>query len=187
MPQARSGTVAAPVASAAPAASAASAAPVAPVATAAPITPVAHGAPAAPAAPIPPAMAGAALNNADDWHALITQAGLKGPGLQLASHSAFIAFDDHTLRLSLPADMEHLRTDNLVRTLAQALATRLGNTPQIRFEAVKAGGDTLHQRNERQRSERQTGAEAAFLADPVVSQLLGQGGNVVPDSIRPLD
>jgi len=181
MPQARTGAVPAAVAPIASAAFTAAATP------AAPATAIAAAAPTAPIAPVAPPPAATALNNDDDWHALITQVGLKGPGLQLASHSAFIAFDDHTLRLSLPADMEHLRTDNLVRTLAQALATRLGNTPQIRFETVKAGGDTLHQRNERQRSERQTGAEAAFLADPVVSQLLGQGGNVVPDSIRPLD
>jgi hypothetical protein len=41
-------------------------------------------------------------------------------------------------------------------------------------------------RNERQRSERQLAAEASFVADPVVSQLLGQGGSIVPGSIQPI-
>jgi DNA polymerase III subunit gamma/tau len=152
--------------------------------------PIAPPPSATPPSATPPPSApstGAALNTADDWHQLIANAGLKGPGLQLASHSAFVAYADNTLLLALPTDMEHLRTDNLVRNLGQALSTALGAVPVIRFDAAKPGGDTLHQRNERQRSERQTGAEAAFLADPVVSQLIGQGGNVVPDSIRPLD
>lgn len=127
------------------------------------------------------------LRSADDWHALIANAGIKGPAFQLASHSALVSYADNTLLLALPTDMEHLRTDNLVRNLGQALSTALGAVPVIRFEAAKSGSDTLHQRTERQRSERQTGAEAAFLADPVVSQLIGAGGNVVPDSIRPLD
>ncbi|HEX5757325.1 MAG TPA: DNA polymerase III subunit gamma/tau, partial [Arenimonas sp.] len=42
-------------------------------------------------------------------------------------------------------------------------------------------------RSERQRGERQTEAEAAFLADPVVAQLIQQGARVVPDSIRPIE
>ena len=142
-----------------------------------------------PAATPPPSApsAGITLQTADDWHQLIANAGIKGPAFQLASHSAFVAYSDNSLLLALPTDMEHLRTDNLVRNLGQALSTALGAVPVIRFDVAKPGGDTLHQRNERQRSERQTGAEAAFLADPVVSQLIGQGGNVVPDSIRPLD
>jgi DNA polymerase III subunit gamma/tau len=127
------------------------------------------------------------LRTTDDWNDLIANAGIKGPAFQLASHSAFVSFGGNVLLLALPADMEHLLTDSLVRTLAQALAPSFGAAPQIRFDAAKPGGDTLHQRNERQRSARQTGAEAAFLADPVVSQLIGQGGNVLPDSIRPLD
>jgi len=128
------------------------------------------------------------LHNADDWMHLVANAGLKGPTRELAAHSAFIAHADGVLKLSLPSDSEHLRTDNLVRNLAQSLSVLLGAAPQIRFEAAKAsGGDTLHNRNERQRSERQTGAEASFLSDPIVSQLIGQGGNLVPDSIRPIE
>ena len=59
---------------------------------------------------------------------------------------------------------------------------------QVRFEPkpALAGGDTLHARTQRQRSEQQSAAEASFLADPVVAQLLGQGGSVVPGSIQSL-
>ncbi len=126
------------------------------------------------------------LRHSDDWHALIDRAGLKGPVLQLASHCEFGSYENGILKLQLPDSMEHLHSENLSRQLVQAVSGALGGTPQLRLEKMKAVGNTLHQRNERQRNERQAGAEASFLADPIVSQLIGQGGNVVPDSIRPL-
>ncbi len=127
------------------------------------------------------------LRVAEDWLALVGNAGLKGPLRELASHCAFLGYEQGVLRLSLPDSCAHLRSDNLVRRLSDELAAALGSAPQIKFEKAAADGDTLHSRQQRELSERQSGAEAAFLADPVVGQLLGQGGNVVPDSIRPLD
>jgi len=127
------------------------------------------------------------LDDADQWLALVAGSGLKGPALQLASHCAFINCDENVLRVHLPEEDAHLRSESGVRQMAQAVATAIGRPVQIRFEAQPVGtGDTLHQRNQRQRSERQVAAEASFRADPVVSQLLGQGGSIVPDSIRPL-
>ena len=127
------------------------------------------------------------LHNSEDWLALVGNAGLKGPTRELASHCAFLSYADGVIRLSLPDSCAHLRSDSLVRRLSEELAAGLGAAPLIRFEKAAAEGDTLHGRQQRERSERQSGAEAAFLADPVVGQLLGQGGSVVPDSIRPLD
>ena len=127
------------------------------------------------------------LHNAEDWLALVGSAGLKGPVLQLAAHSVFCAYRDGQLRLFLPPEDAHLRADSLVRQLTAAIASALGCAVQLRFEdKMAAPGETLHLRNERQRSERQLAAEASFLADPVVGLLLGQGGSIVPDSIRPL-
>ena len=150
----------------------------APIASARPVEP----------APLAAPKAAAPLERAEDWLALVATAGLKGPALQLGSHSAFCEYRDGVLRLFLPDEDAHLRTDNLVRQLTQAVTTAVGQPVQIRFESkLSTPGDTLHSRNERQRSERQIAAEASFLADPVVGQLLGQGGNVVPDSIRPIN
>lgn len=134
-------------------------------------------------------VARASLRNAEDWLALIGDAGLKGPVRELASHSGFCAYADGLLSLSLPEACEHLRSDKSVSSLAQQLAPLLGSAPRIRFEkaAANANGETLHDRNQRQRSERQSGAESSFMADPIVAQLIGQGGKVVPDSIKPLD
>ena len=127
------------------------------------------------------------LASAEDWLSLVAAAGLKGPALQLGSHCLFCGYGDGVLRLHLPEEDAHLRNDSLVRQLAAAASQLLGANVQLRFEPKPAlPGDTLHTRTQRQRSEQQSAAEASFLADPVVSQLLGQGGSVVPDSIRPL-
>ncbi|MBW8311012.1 MAG: DNA polymerase III subunit gamma/tau [Rhizobium sp.] len=141
-----------------------------------------------PAAAPHPAAAAGVLASAEDWLALVANAGLRGPVRELAAHCAFCGYTDGLLALSLPDSFDHLRSEALVRQLSNALAGPLGAAPQIRFESAKASGsETLHARTERQRGERQAGAEADFLSDPVVSQLVSQGATVVPDSIRPLD
>jgi DNA polymerase-3 subunit gamma/tau len=129
-----------------------------------------------------------ALADGEDWIALQSALALRGPVRELAAHTAFLGYDDGVLRLALAAGSDHLRSDSLVRQLSQQLANGLGGTlPQIRFEAAPAtGADTLHDRTQRQRSERQSGAEAAFVADPVVSRLLEQGATLVPGTIEPL-
>ncbi len=178
----------------APAAGAAAAPMLSPVVETSPAAAAAHDAPAAavvtasaPVVPTPSATR-AALLTVDDWMSLVASVGLKGPVRELAAHSAFCGHDDGVLQLSLPDSFDHLRSESLVRQLAQALAGALGATPQIRFESARASGaDTLHARTERQRDARQAGAESDFLADPVVSRLMQQGATVLPDSVRPLD
>jgi DNA polymerase-3 subunit gamma/tau len=162
-----------------------SAAPAAPVMPVAPTAAAAAGPSPAPAPAIPPA----ALACADDWIALVPALGLKGPALQLGSHAQFHGYQDGVLRLHLPPEDAHLRSDASVRKLADALGAVLGEAPELRFEAAAApagAADTLQQRQARERDARQLAAEAAFRADPVVASLVGQGGTLVPDSIRPL-
>ena len=145
-------------------------------------------APAAVAEPRRAAPASGPLATADDWLSLVASVGLKGPVRELAAHSAFCGYGDGVLQLSLPDSFDHLRSDGLVRQLSQALGGPLGGAPQVRFESARANaGETLHSRTERQRGERQSGAESDFLSDPVVSRLVQQGATVVPDSIRPFD
>ncbi len=128
------------------------------------------------------------LASADDWHALVTTCGLKGPALQLASHCAFLGRDADTLRVHLATEDAHLRSDGSVRQVLQALSAVLGAAVTLRFEAAAgpAAAETPQGRQQRERDARQRAAEQDFRADPVVSQLLGQGGSIVPESIRPL-
>jgi DNA polymerase-3 subunit gamma/tau len=134
----------------------------------------------------PAAAATHRLADAEDWIALQAALALRGPVRELAAHTAFLGCSEGVLRLALAPGSDHLRSESLVRQLAQAAGTVLGSAVQIRFEAAPAA-DTLHDRTQRQRSERQSGAEADFFNDPVVSRLLEQGATLVPDSIRPLN
>jgi DNA polymerase-3 subunit gamma/tau len=151
--------------------------------------------PAAPPTPSAPSLvperssSPATLAGADDWIALVPALGLKGPALQLGSHAQFHGYQDGVLRLHLPPEDAHLRSEASVRKLVDALGAVLGEPPQLRFEAVAApagAADTLQQRQARERDARQSAAEASFHANPVVATLLAQGGTLAPDSIRPL-
>jgi DNA polymerase-3 subunit gamma/tau len=125
-----------------------------------------------------------------DWLALLDTAGLRGPVRELAAHAAFCAYAGGELRLALPDELSHLRTDAMTTKLADALAATLGVAPQIVFVAdtMAGAGETLHARNARQRDERQAGAEQTFLADPAVQRYMQQyGAKLVPGSIRPAD
>src|SRR5690606_604169 len=141
--------------------------------------------PPAPATPAPPAPA----LDAERWIELVAAAGLSGPAGQLAAHAAFIGFDGNTLRLGLTPAFELLKAPASIKALADALAPALGTTPRLQFDTVaEAGGETLHERSERRRDARQEPAEAAFMADPGVQQLIRRyGATLVPDTIRPHD
>lgn len=129
----------------------------------------------------------AGIADADAWHDLVAGSGLRGPARLLAEHAGFVGYAGGVLRLSLPATDEHLQAPALIKMVADALAPRLGGAPQIRFESAQAG-ESLRERNERARDQRQASAEDAFMNDPDVQRLISQhGARVVPDSIRPFD
>jgi len=158
----------------------------------------------APAAPTPaarpqgiaiaPSHAGAAPAGetgdltADAWLELVAGSQLNGPSKQLAAHSAFISYQHGVLKLAISPGFEYLSSDRSQAALIAALTGPLGQAPHLVIDTGAAGAETLHQRADRQRGERQTAAEAAFMADPSVQLLVQQhGARVVADSIRPFE
>jgi DNA polymerase-3 subunit gamma/tau len=144
---------------------------------------------AAPPKPAPPAAtASAAGIDGARWLDLVAGLNLRGPVKELASHAGFVSHADNVLRLSLPESDDHLKAPFLVAQLAESLGVHLGAVPKIQFEATTTATATLHERNTRQRDERQNAAESAFLSDPNVQRLMSQqGARLVPDSIRPYE
>jgi DNA polymerase-3 subunit gamma/tau len=122
------------------------------------------------------------------WLQLVARSGLKGPVRELAAHAVFLGHADGVLRLGLSPQDKLLDTEASNRALALALASELGDTT-LRFETTAdAAGETLRQRSDRQRDARQEAAEASFMADAGVQQLIQRhGAQLVPDSIRPHD
>ncbi|QHG86331.1 DNA polymerase III subunit gamma/tau [Xanthomonas sp. NCPPB 1638] len=128
------------------------------------------------------------IADAEQWLELVTRSGLNGPSRQLAANAAFIGHRDGVLRLALAPGFEYLTSERSIANLAQALAPVMGNTPRIVIETGSADVETLHERANRQKGERQSAAEDAFMNDPNVQRLIQQqGARVVPDSIRPYD
>ncbi|MFA0923932.1 DNA polymerase III subunit gamma/tau [Xanthomonas fragariae] len=126
--------------------------------------------------------------DAEQWLDLVTRSGLNGPSRQLAANAAFVGHRAGVLRLALAPGFEYLNSERSIANLALALAPVLGNTPRIVIETGSAGVETLHERTNRQKDERQSAAETAFMNDPSVQQLIQQqGARVVPDSIRPYE
>ncbi|WP_282297311.1 DNA polymerase III subunit gamma/tau [Stenotrophomonas sp. PS02289] len=146
--------------------------------------------PAVVAEPASSAAAGdaVALDSADAWLQLVAQSELNGPSRQLAAHAAFISFQRGVLKLAVSPGFEYLCSDRSLAALTEALSGPLGLAPRIVIEHGEAEAETLHQRSDRQRGERQQAAETAFMADPNVQVLIQQhGARVVADSIRPIE
>ncbi len=170
-----------------------------------PLPPVALDNPAAPERPVappvpasrievtaPPPAAAAAPDieiDAGRWLDLVDRCDLRGPVRELAGHAAFVTCANGTLRLALSAEDDHLRSPALIKALGDALAAQLGGPVQLKFETGKAANaETMHERNARQRDEKQAMAEEAFLGHPDVQRLMQQqGAKLVPDSIRPFE
>ncbi|AWH46590.1 DNA polymerase III subunit gamma/tau [Stenotrophomonas sp. ZAC14A_NAIMI4_1] len=150
-------------------------------------------APASPkAAPAPLAQEGVSdLASAEDWLDLVANSGLSGPSRQLAANAAFISCQGGTLKLGLSPGFEYLRSERALSALGEMLEKALGQAPRIVVETVETEhvpAETLHQRADRQRGERQQAAEAIFMDDPEVQLLIQQhGARVVSDSIRSFD
>lgn len=152
------------------------------------IAPAAAGRPPA-AAATAPSGAVSELACAEDWLELVAGSGLSGPSRQLAANAAFISCHDGTLKLGLSPGFEYLRSERALSALSDVLAKALGASPRIVVETTQAPpAETLHERFDRQRGERQQNAEATFLADPEVQLLMQQhGARLVSDSIRPFE
>ena len=113
------------------------------------------------------------------------------PSRQLAANAAFISCQHGTLKLGLSPGFEYLRSERALAALGEMLEKALGQAPKIVVETVETEhvpAETLHQRADRQRGERQQVAEAVFMDDPEVQVLIQQhGARVVSDSIRSFD
>jgi DNA polymerase-3 subunit gamma/tau len=124
--------------------------------------------------------------DADRWAALLAAAPLSGPLREFAHNVVPIEWADGRLRLGLGAQFEHLRSDTLVRSLANALAPAFGVAPKIQIETQRAMGTTVAERLRVEQAQRQDQAEAAIAADPVLNSLISQfDARILPQSTRP--
>jgi DNA polymerase-3 subunit gamma/tau len=127
--------------------------------------------------------------DATAWLDFVDQSDLRGPAREFASNLGFIADDGDAIRVTLPASLDHLRNEFALRKLQDALLAAHGRAARISVElAAEVGGDTAATRAAREKSERETAAEAAIAADPFVARAIADfGARILPDSTKPLD
>ena len=136
----------------------------------------------------PPAPEAASAPPAETWLHFAASSGLKGVGKQLVENASFAGYANGVLRLALENGFDYLRSERAERELSEAIAARYGLAPRLAFVAVAGEGETLKERSQRQRGERQSAAEETFMNHPDVQRLIHQhGARVVPDSIRPYE
>jgi DNA polymerase-3 subunit gamma/tau len=166
-----------------------SAAPVAPARAAIPVpTPAPATAPPASVgtAPRRPAAVGTIVDN-DGWLAALQACGVSGPARELGANLRFVSADEGTIRVHLPSAVDYLKLPATVGQLCQALGQVLGTTPRLDFVA-KAGGASIETLADRRRSEAhalEAAAHEEFASHPLVRDLLGEGGKIREESIRP--
>ncbi|WP_338615874.1 DNA polymerase III subunit gamma/tau [Pigmentiphaga sp. CHJ604] len=124
-----------------------------------------------------------ALN--EPWPVLAARLPIKGIAAQLAQQSEWVGVEGGTVVLKVAtrglaegAGVERLRT---------VLEQHFGVPVRLRFEIGQTGDATAFAVAESERQARQAEAERAIMADPFVRELLDSfGGQIVPDSIRPV-
>jgi len=126
------------------------------------------------------------LDTNQHWLDWVQASTLSGSTRQLAANSGLIRRDGCQLFLSTP-DIDYLKSNSAQAELEQAIQQSFGAAMSIVFEGGAAPIETLHQRSERQREQRQRDAEKAFMQDAQVQLLLSQGAKIISGSIRPID
>ena len=121
-----------------------------------------------------------------DWPELLRSLDLRGPARQLADHCDLQSRSGSAWQLVLPADKQHLNTQQLRNRIESALREQLG--PELRLNIVTGTPSRptpadirLANENERMRAARE-----AIESDPNVRALQEQlGAMLEADSIRP--
>ncbi|MBP7916842.1 MAG: DNA polymerase III subunit gamma/tau [Arenimonas sp.] len=124
----------------------------------------------------------------DDWLQLLKALSLRGPEREIGLHAAFVSFQDSVLRLSYPESLYDTLNDIMLSRVQTAISQAMQQPVQIRIDRQKdPQADTLFARETQTRIGKMQDAEAEFQNHPVVSALLQEGGQIVPDSIKPLE
>jgi DNA polymerase-3 subunit gamma/tau len=121
------------------------------------------------------------------WPETVAQLKLGGMARMLAQHCALQSFDDGRMQLVVPEAHKHLLDAAYRDKLKAALEERFGSLRLEVTVGVAANGATLAEREDRERTARQTRATESIEQDPFVRELVENfDARVVDGSIRPL-
>ena len=119
-----------------------------------------------------------------DWPTLAASLNVSGLARQLATQSELVSVRDGLYVIRTAA--RPLAQGGHVEKLRQALSESVGHTVRLQVEVGEVQSETAQGRNDVVQAERQSAAEQAIQADPLVQGLMAEfDATIVPNSIRP--
>ncbi len=129
-----------------------------------------------------------AIEDIHDWPDFVAQLPLDGAARQLAAHSALEASSPFEVRLRLERRNKHLLTGKLKGRLTAAIQQRIGSGIGVQFSLTDETLETAAARVADRGEQAMNQARVAIEKDPNVQQLVEVfGGEIVPNSIQPID
>jgi DNA polymerase-3 subunit gamma/tau len=119
-----------------------------------------------------------------DWPALAAGLQVTGLARQLATQSELVSVRDGLYVIRTAA--RPLAQGGHVEKLRQALSDAVGQTVRLQVDVGAVRSETAQGRDDTAKAERQSAAEQAIQADPLVQTLMNEfDATIVPNSIRP--
>jgi DNA polymerase-3 subunit gamma/tau len=120
-----------------------------------------------------------------DWRALVNDLKL-GLAKALAQQCELMAYDEHSISLSVPESQKHLLSPNYQEKLNTAITQYFGKKIRLQFSIGGTGNTPAKQMSE-ERAHAQANAETAIEEDSFVQALINDfGAQIIPNSIKPL-
>lgn len=120
-----------------------------------------------------------------NWRGLVDELKL-GLARELAKHCELIAYDEHSISLSVPEAQKHLLSPNYQEKLGSAIAQYFNKKIKLQF-SIGGTGNTPAKQITQERAEAQANAENAIEEDGFVRALISDfGATIIPNSIKPI-
>jgi len=134
----------------------------------------------------PPSQSGSNSNSFNgNWRGLVDELKL-GLARELAKHCELIAYDEHSISLSVPEAQKHLLSPNYQEKLGSAIAQYFDKKIKLQF-SIGGTGNTPAKQISQEKAKAQANAEVAIEEDSFVQALINDlGATIIPNSIKPI-
>ena len=120
-----------------------------------------------------------------NWRSLVDELKL-GLARELAKHCELIAYDEHSISLSVPEAQKHLLSPNYQEKLGSAIAQYFDKKIKLQF-SIGGTGNTPAKQISQEKAVAQASAESAIEEDGFVQALISDfGATIIPNSIKPI-
>ncbi len=120
-----------------------------------------------------------------NWRGLVDELKL-GLARELAKHCELVAYDEHSISLSVPESQKHLLSPNYQEKLGSAIAQHFDKKIKLQF-SIGGTGNTPAKQISQEKAQAQANAETAIEEDGFVQALINDfGATIIPNSIKPI-